>query len=116
MYSFIFCINKKPLQNRKKKKKKKKKKKPENKSKCKNNNKCFSLISSVSLLSLAVSHITPCLPRMPSNTGLASGSAVGMAQTLIWPYCCLFFPPMTTATRTNVFSFVGNLIVLLCIP
>ena len=108
--------SKNKIKNHCKREKKEGKKKTENKSKCKNNNKCFSLISSVSLFSLAVSHITPCLPRMPSNTGLASGSAVGMVQTLIWPYCYLFFPPMTTTTRTNVFSFVGNLIVLLCIP
>ena len=40
--------------------------------------KCFSLISTV--LFLAVNHL--CLPRMPSNTRLVSGPAVGTAQTL----------------------------------
>ena len=56
------------------------------------------------------------LPRMPSNTVLVSGPAVGAAQTLIWPYSCMFLPPMHTAIRTSVFSFVGVLNGLLYIP
>ena len=49
------------------------------------------------------------LPRMPSNTVLISGPAVGAAQILIWSYSCVFLPPMSTAIRTSVFSFVGAL-------
>jgi len=45
----------------------------------------FSWNSAVSILSLAVSHSPPHLLRMPSNTGLVSGPAVGAAQTLIGP-------------------------------
>ena len=60
-------------------------------------------------LSLAGSHSPPHLPRMPSKAVLVSGPAVGAAQTLIWPHCCLFLPPVFTAIRTSVFSFVGAL-------
>ena len=56
------------------------------------------------------------LPRMPSNTVLISGSAVGAAQILIWSYSCVFLPPMSTAIRTSVFPFVGALNDLLYIP
>ena len=87
---------------------KKKKKNLQNKSKNKNN-KCFSWVSAVSILSLAGSHSPPHLPRMPSNTVLISGSAVGAAQILIWSYSCVFLPPMSTAIRTSVFSFGGAL-------
>ena len=38
---------------------------------------------------------------------LVSGPAVGAAQILIWPYSCVFLPPMSTAIRTNVF-FCGS--------
>ena len=40
-------------------------------------------------LSLAGSHSPPHLPRMPSNTVLISGPAVGAAQILIWSYSCI---------------------------
>jgi len=60
----------------------------QNKSKHKNN-KCFSWVSAVSIVSLAGSHSPPHLPRMPSNTVLISGPAVGAAQILIWSYSCL---------------------------
>ena len=53
---------------------------------------------------------------MPSNTVLVSRPAVGVAQTLIWSYSCVFLPPMSTAIRTSAFSFVGDLTVFLCIP
>ena len=43
------------------------------------------------------------LLRMPSNTVLVSGPAVGAAQILIWSYSCVFLPPMSTAIRTSVF-------------
>ena len=43
---------------------------------------------------------------MPSNTMLVSGPAVGAAQILIWSYICVFLPPVSTAIRTNAFSFV----------
>ena len=56
--------------------------------------------------SLAGSHSPPHLPRMPSNTVLVSVLAVGAAQILIWSYSCVFLPPMSTAIRTSVFSFV----------
>ena len=69
----------------------------------------FSWISAVSILSLAVSHSPPHLLRMPSNTGLVSGPAVGVAQTLIGPVgpIGVFLPPMSTAARATVF-FCGN--------
>ena len=59
---------------------------------------------------------SPHLPRMPSNTVLISGPAVGAAQILIWSYSCVFLPPMSTAIRTSAFYFVGALNVLLYIP
>ena len=49
----------------------------------------------------------PHLPRMPSNTVLVS--AVGAAQNLVWSYACVFLPPLSTAIRTTVFSFVVSL-------
>ena len=45
------------------------------------------------------SHSLPHLPRMPSNTVLVSGPAVGAAQILIWSYSCVFLPPMSTASE-----------------
>ena len=59
---------------------------------------------------------SPHLPRMPSNTVLISGPAVGAAQILIWSYSCVFLPPMSTAIRASVFSFVRALNVHLYIP
>ena len=56
------------------------------------------------------------LPRMPSNTVLISGPAVGAAQILIWSYSFVFLPPVSTAIRTRVFSFVGVFNGLLYIP
>ena len=87
----------------------------QNKSKYKNN-KCFPWVSAVSVLFLTGSHSPPHLPRMPTNTALVSGPAVGAAQTLIWSYFSVFLPPMSTAVRTSAFSFVGALNVLLYIP
>ena len=69
----------------------------------------FSWVTAVRVLSLARSHSPPHLPRMPSSTILISGPAVGEAQILIWTYSCVFLPPASTAIRTSVFSFVGNL-------
>ena len=66
----------------------KKKKKIQNKSK--HNNKCFTSVTAVRVLSLAGSHSPPHLPRVPSNTVLISGPAVGAAQIIIWSYSCLF--------------------------
>ena len=65
---------------------------------------------------LGVTVGAPHLPRMPSNTVLVSGPAVGAAKILIWSYSYVFLPPMSTATRTRVFSFVGVINVLLYIP
>ena len=56
------------------------------------------------------------LPRMPSNTVLISGPAVGADQILIWSYSFVFSPPMSSAIRTSVFSFVGALNDLLYTP
>jgi len=56
------------------------------------------------------------ITRMPSNTVLISGPAVGAAQILIWIYSYVFLPPMFMAIRTSVFSFVGALNDLLYIP
>ena len=58
------------------------------------------------LSSLVTVHLH--IPRMPSNTWLVSGPAVGTAQTLIWSCSCLFLPPMSTAARARVFS-LGDL-------
>ena len=66
--------------------------------------------------SLAVSHCPPNLSRMPSNTVLISGPAVGAAQILIWSLSCVFLPPVSTAVRTSAFSIVGALNVLLYVP
>ena len=87
----------------------------QNKSKYKNK-KCFSSVFAVRVLSLAGSHGPLHLPRMPSNTALVSGPAMGPAQTLIWPCCCMFLPPMSTAVSTSAFSFVGELHAFLYIP
>ena len=73
------------------------------------NNKCFSQVTGVGVLSLAGSHSPPQLPRMPSNTVLVSGPAVGAARILMWSYSCVFLPPMSTAIRTSALSFVGAL-------
>jgi len=94
--------------------KKKIQKNVQNKSKQKNN-KCFSWVTAVRILSLAGSHSPPHLPRMPSNTLLVSGPAVGAAQILTWSCSCMFLPSMSTAIRTSVFSFVGAINVLLYI-
>ena len=72
--------------------------------------------STVRVLSLTGSHSPPHLPRMPSNTVLVSRPAVGAAQILIWSYSSVFLPPMSTAIRISVFSFVGALSYLLYIP
>ena len=65
---------------------------------------------------LSGSHSPAHLPRMPSNTVLVSGPAVGAAQILSWTYSCVFLPPISTAITTSAFSFVGALSDLLCIP
>ena len=70
----------------------------------------------VRVLPLTGSHSPPHLPSIPSNTVLVSGPAKGAAQILIWFYSCVFWPPVSTAIRTNAFSFVGALSDLLYIP
>ena len=62
------------------------------------------------------SHSPPYLPRMPSNTVLTSGPAVGAAQILICSYSSVFSPPVSTAIRTSALSFVEALNDLLYIP
>ena len=58
-----------------------------------------------------------CLPsRMPSNTVLISGPAVEAVQILICSYSPVFLPPVSTASRTREFSFVGALSDLSHIP
>ena len=86
----------------------------EHKSKYKNS-KCFSSVSAVSVLTLARSPGTLHLPRMPSNTVLVSGPAVGPDQTLIWSYSSVFLPPVSIAVRISA-SFVGALNAFLYIP
>ena len=78
------------------------------------NNKCFPWISAVSILT--VSHRTPRLPRMPSNTELISGPAAGAAQPLILSCSCMFLTPVSTFACASAFSFVETLIILLHIP
>ena len=56
------------------------------------------------------------ITRMPSNTVLISGPAVGAAQILIWSHSSVFLTPVSTAIRTSAFSFVGALNDLLYIP
>ena len=70
--------------------------------------------STVRVLALTGSHSPPHLPRMPSNTVLTSGPALGAAQILLWS--SVFSPPISSAIRTSAFSFVGALNDLLCIP
>ena len=62
------------------------------------------------------SHSAPHLPRMPSNTVLISGPAVGEARMLIWSYSCVSLPPMSTTIRTGALSSMGALNDLLYIP
>ena len=85
----------------------------QNKSKNKNN-KCFSWVTAVRILSLTGSHSPPHLLKMPSNTVLTSGPAVGAVQILVWSYSSVFLPPMSTAIRASAFSFVGALNDLCC--
>ena len=47
------------------------------------------------------------LPRKLFNTGLVSGLAVGIAQTLIWPYSCVFLPPVSTGNCFLYINFVS---------
>ena len=112
---FIVPIKLTTTTERGEKGKKKFQKNLQNKSKHKNNQ-CFSWVTAVCVLSLAGSHSSLQLPRMPSNTVLVSGLALGAAQILICSYSFVFLPPMSTAVRTSVFSFVGALTVLLYIP
>ena len=76
----------------------------------------FFCVTAIRVLSLAGSHSSPHLPRMPSNTVLISEPALGAAQFLIWSCFYVFLPPMSTAIKTSVFSFVGALNDLLYIP
>ena len=62
------------------------------------------------------SHSSPYLPRMPSNTVLTSGPAVGAAQILIWSYSYVFLLPRSTAIRISAFSFVRALNNILYTP
>ena len=80
----------------------------QNKSKHKNN-KCFSWVTAVRVPLLTGSHSLLHFPRMPYNTVLISGPAVRVAHILFWSYSCVFSPPMSTAIRTSVFSFMGAL-------
>ena len=98
------------------KKKKKIQNQLQNKSKYKKNKKCFSRISAVSFLALAMKGSSPLPPYDAFHYWAGLWSAVSTAQTLIWPYSCVFLPPETPVARARVFPFVGTLIVLLCIP
>jgi len=110
-------VNKIDNYNKGGKKEKKIQKNLHNKSKHKNNIYIYIfLVTAIRVLSLAESHSPPHRPRMPSYTVLISGHTVEAAQILIWSYSCVFLPPMSTAIRTSVFSFVGALNDLLYIP
>ena len=76
----------------------------------------FFFSPSVRILSLAGSHSPPHLPRMPSDTVLVSGPAVGAAQNLMWSCSSMFLPPVSTAIRASAFYFLSTLNVLLYIP
>ena len=76
----------------------------------------FFLSTAVRVLSLAGSCSPSHLPRMPSNTVLISGPAVGEAQILMLSYSSVVLHPVSTAIRTSVFSFVGALDVFSYIP
>ena len=102
------CANKIDSYNRGGRKGKKIQRNLQNKSKHKDN-KCFSWVTAVRILSLTGSHSPPHLPRMPSNTVLTYGPAVGVVQVLVWSYSWVFLPPMSTAIRASAFSFVGAL-------
>ena len=79
-------------------------------------NRRFPWLTAVRVLSLAESHSPTHLPRTPSNTVLISRPAAGAAKILIWPYSCVFLPPMSTAIRNSTFSFTGALKILLYSP
>ena len=74
-----------------------------------------SRVTAASVLSLAGSLRPSHLPRRPSDTVLASGPAVGAAQTLIRSCSRAFLPPVSTAVTTRAFPVVGVLSVLLCL-
>ena len=93
--------------NRGKRRLKKKKNKKQKKQVKYKNSKYFSWVTVVSDLSLSGSHGPPFLPRMPSNTMLISGHAMGLARTLIRSYFSVFLPPMSTGVRASALSFVG---------
>ena len=102
-------VNKIDNYNRGRKKGKNKRKKPQRIYRASENIRIISWVTAVRVLSLAGSHSPPHLPRMPSSTVLISGAAVGAAQILVWSYSSVFLPPMSTAIRISVFSFVGAL-------
>ena len=65
------------------------------------------LLLSESFSSLGVTvHLT--YLGCPLNTVLISGPVAGAAQILVWSYSCVFLPPVSTAIRTSVFSFVTS--------
>ena len=76
----------------------------------------FFLSHAVRVLSLAGSQSPPYLRKMPSNTVLISGPAVGAAQILIWSYSYVFLLPRSTAIRISAFSFVRALNNILYTP
>ena len=92
-----------------------KKKNVQNKSKHKHN-KCFTWVTIARILSFSENHNPLNLPRMSSNSVLASGLVVGEIQILIWSSTSVFLPPMSTTIRTRALYFVGALSVLLYIP
>ena len=102
------CASKIDSYNRGGRKGKKIQRNLQNKSKHEDN-KCFSWVTAVRVLSLAGSHSPAHLPRMPSNTVLVSGPAVGAAQILVWSRSCVFLPPVSTAVRTSASPLAGAL-------
>ena len=71
------------------------------------NTACLSGITAVRVLSLAWNHSPPHRLRISFIIVLISGPAVGESHILTSSYSYVFLPPMPTAIRTSVFSFVG---------
>ena len=88
------------------KKKKKIQNQLQNKSKYKKNKKCFSRISAVSFLALAMKGSSPLPPYDAFHYWAGLWSAVSTAQTLIWPYSCFYLSPVSTVARARAFPFV----------
>ena len=91
-------------------------KKLQNMPKYKKNNAFLESLLLASFPSLGVIVHLISLGWPPILGGLVSGPAVVTAQNIIWSYSCVFLPPVSTAVRTSLLSFVRTLNALLYIP